>query len=89
MWWRERDFSLDLAGNSRERRRFSRPFADALNAAGANVYVHSLGDPTQVQRFWDLGIGVYSDEPFPPLATGALRQHEPILPRFPEGVIPA
>ena len=30
----------------------------------------SLADPAQVRRFWDLGIGVYSDEPFPPLEAG-------------------
>jgi hypothetical protein len=56
------------------------------------VYVHSLGDPNQIQRFWDLGIGVYSDEPFPPLGgTATLRQSEQqlIMPEFPEGVIPA
>ena len=43
------------------------------------MYVHSLSDPVQVQRFWDLGIGVYSDEPFPPLLAIA-----PVLqtPRF-------
>jgi hypothetical protein len=91
MWWRDRDFSLTLAGNSRERRRFSRPFADALKAAGAVAHVHSLGDPNEIQRFWDLRVGVYSDNPFPPLdGTAALRQDEElILPRFPEGVIPA
>lgn len=31
------------------------------------TYVHSLVDPAAIRRFWDLGIGVYSDEPFPPL----------------------
>ncbi len=89
MWWRERDFSISLAANSQQRRRFSRPFSDALKAAGAVAHVHTLGDPNQIQGFWDLGIGVYSDEPFPPLQTGALQQQELILPRFPEGVTPA
>jgi hypothetical protein len=27
----------------------------------------SLADPADIQRFWDLGVGVHSDEPFPPL----------------------
>jgi glycerophosphoryl diester phosphodiesterase len=71
MWWRERDFSLSLAANGRQGRRFRQSFANGLRAAGAVVYVHSLGDPAQIQRFWDLGIGVYSDEPFPPLAAAA------------------
>ena len=34
------------------------------------VYVHSLAGPADIQRFWDLGVGVYSDEPFPPLGAG-------------------
>jgi hypothetical protein len=54
-------------------RRYSKAFTDGLEAAGAVPYVHSLRDPVQVQRFWDLGIPVYSDEPFPPLATAAAR----------------
>lgn len=40
----------------RRARRYRPSFAGALKAAGANVYVHSLGDPIQIQRFWDLGI---------------------------------
>jgi hypothetical protein len=35
------------------------------------TYVHSLIDPAAIRRFWDLGIGVYSDEPFPPLDEAA------------------
>jgi glycerophosphoryl diester phosphodiesterase len=69
MWWRDRDFSLSLAANGLEHRRYRKAFADALRAAGAVVYVHSLGNPNEIQRFWDLGIGVYSDDPFPPLGT--------------------
>ena len=69
MWWRDRDLSLSLAANGRESRRYRQAFADGLRAAGAVVDVHSLSDPNEVQRFWDLGIGVYSDEPFPPLGT--------------------
>jgi glycerophosphoryl diester phosphodiesterase len=71
MWWRQRDFSISLAQNSRQSRRFSRPFAQALQAAGAVVYVHSIGDPVVAQSFWDLHVGIYSDEPFPPLGTTA------------------
>ena len=44
--------------------------AQALRDAGAVTYVHSLAGPADIQRFWDLGIGVYSDEPFPPLSAG-------------------
>ncbi|HEY8557582.1 MAG TPA: hypothetical protein VIM97_09615, partial [Actinomycetes bacterium] len=51
--------------------RYRKSFTDGLEAAGAVPYVHSIGDPVQVQRFWDLGIPVYSDEPFPPLASTA------------------
>jgi hypothetical protein len=69
MWWRERDFSISLAANGLQGRRFRQAFADSLRAAGAVVYVHNLSDPVEIQRFWDLGIGVYSDEPFPPLGT--------------------
>jgi hypothetical protein len=69
MWWRDRDPSISLAANGRQGRRFRQAFADSLRAAGAVVYVHSLSDPVEIQRFWDLGIGVYSDEPFPPLGT--------------------
>ena len=36
-------------------------------AAGAVTYVHSLADPAQIRRFQALGVGVYSDDPFPPL----------------------
>jgi glycerophosphoryl diester phosphodiesterase len=89
MWWRDRDPSLSLAANGREGRRYRPSFASALRGVGANVYVHSLGDAAEVQRFWDLGIGVYSDEPFPPLGIGALREQPLIMPDFPEGVIPA
>jgi hypothetical protein len=67
MWWRDRDPSLSLAANGRQSRRYRPAFAAALRAAGVATYVHSLADLAQVRRFWDLGIGVYSDEPFPPL----------------------
>jgi hypothetical protein len=92
MWWRDRNLSISLIENSRQQRRYRPSFAGALKSVGANVYVHSLGDPNQVQRFWDLGIGVYSDNPFPPLfGPAAARQQEErlIMPDFPEGVIPA
>jgi hypothetical protein len=93
MWWRDRDFSLSLAANGREGRRYRPAFASALKGLGANVYVHSLGDPNQIQRFWDRGVGVYSDNPFPPLGGTATLQQEQeqqlIMPDFPEGIIPA
>jgi glycerophosphoryl diester phosphodiesterase len=94
MWWRDRNPSLSLAANGREGRRYLPSFASALKGLGANVYVHSLGDPTQIQRFWDRGVGVYSDNPFPPLSgTTTLQQQQEqeqlIMPDFPEGVIPA
>jgi glycerophosphoryl diester phosphodiesterase len=89
MWWRDRNPSLSLAANGREGRRYRPSFASTLKRVGANVYVHSLGDANEVQRFWDLGIGVYSDEPFPPLGVEALRQEPLIMPDFPPGVIPA
>jgi glycerophosphoryl diester phosphodiesterase len=97
MWWRDRDLSISLAANGRQARRYRPSFASALKGLGANVYVHSLGDPNQIQRFWDRGIGVYSDNPFPPLGGAATLQQEQqqeqeqelIMPDFPEGVIPA
>jgi glycerophosphoryl diester phosphodiesterase len=93
MFWQDRNLSISLAANARQGRRYRPSFASALKGVGANVYVHSLGDPNQVQRFWDLGIGVYSDDPFPPLGGAAtLRQQqeqELVTPEFAEGVIPA
>jgi glycerophosphoryl diester phosphodiesterase len=89
MWWRDRNLSISLVENGRQQRRYRPSFAGALRSVGANVYVHSLGDPNQVQRFWDLGIGVYSDNPFPPLDAALLREEPLIMPDFPEGVIPA
>jgi glycerophosphoryl diester phosphodiesterase len=71
MWWRDRDPALSLAANGRQGRRYRPELADALRAAGAVVYVHSLAGPADIQRFWDLGVGVYSDEPFPPLGAGS------------------
>ena len=55
--------------------RYRPELTGALRAAGAVTYVHSLAGPADIQRFWDLGVGVYSDEPFPPLgaATPAVR----------------
>ena len=91
MWWRDWNPALSLAANGRESRRYSPRFANALKNLGANAYVHSLSDPTQIQRFWDRGVGVYSDEPFPPLdGTATLRQQQELInPDFPEGVTPA
>jgi glycerophosphoryl diester phosphodiesterase len=75
MWWRDRDPALSLAANGRQGRRYRPELTGALRAAGAVTYVHSLAGPADIQRFWDLGVGVYSDEPFPPLgaATPAVR----------------
>jgi hypothetical protein len=92
MWWRDRDPALSLAANGRESRRYRPSFASVLKGLGANVYVHSLSDAGEIQRFWDTGVGVYSDYPFPPLdAATTLRQapQQLIVPDFPEGVIPA
>ena len=76
MWWRDRNLSLSPPPTA-ARAAATAPRSPAP-LVGANVYVHSLGDPNQIQRFWDLGGGVYSDEPFPPrrdhsTATGAGR----------------
>ena len=53
--------------------------------------VVKLGDPAQIQRFWDLCIGVYSNESVPPLGgADALRSsQELIMPDFPKGILPA
>lgn len=77
MWWKDRDPALSLAANGRQGRRFQPSFPDGLKAAGAVTYVHSLADPAAIRRFWDLGIGVYSDEPFPPLEETAPRVRMP------------
>jgi len=69
MWWRDRDLSVSLIENARQGRRYRQSFVNGLRAADAVPYVHSIRDPVQVQRFWDLGVPVYSDEPFPPLAS--------------------
>jgi glycerophosphoryl diester phosphodiesterase len=79
MWWRDRDPSLSLIENAKAGRRYRRSFTDALKAAGAVPYVHSLRDPAQVQRFWDLGIAVYSDEPFPPITAATIAARVPEL----------
>jgi hypothetical protein len=86
MWWRERDPTISLNANHFQNRRYRASFVSALRAAGAISYVHSLDDPADVQRFWDLRVGVYSNEPFPPLGTTP-----PLLlpPRFSRGVTPA
>jgi hypothetical protein len=63
--------TLSLAVNGRQNRRFRPSFTAGLKAAGAVTSVHSLIDPAAIRRFWDLGIGVYSDEPFPPLDEAA------------------
>ncbi len=81
MWWRDRDPTLSLAANGRQGRRFQPSFTAGLKAAGAVTYVHSLIDPAAIRRFWDLGIGVYSDEPFPPLDEAAPNVRMPTFSR--------
>lgn len=63
--------AISLAVNGRLNRRFRPSFTAGLKAAGAVTWVHSLIDPAAIRRFRDLGIGVYSDEPFPPLDEAA------------------
>jgi hypothetical protein len=86
MWWKTRDLSISLVANHRQSRRFRASFANALKAAGAVTYVHTPPRPADIQRFWDTGVGVYSDEPFPPLGT---TPPQLITPTFEEGVTPA
>ena len=48
--------------------------------------MHSLDDPAAIRHFWELGIGVYSDEPSPPLDEAT---HDVRMPNFNEtGAIP-
>jgi glycerophosphoryl diester phosphodiesterase len=86
MWWRQRNLSISLAANHFQDRRYRASFVNALKAAGAVTLVHSLDEPADVQRFWDLRIGVYSNEPFPPLGT---TPPQLLTPRFEKGVRPA
>lgn len=86
MWWRTRDPTISLNANHFQNRRYRASFVSALRAAGAISYVHALSDPAVVQRFWDLRVGVYSDEPFPPLGTSPPQL---LVPRFEQGVTPA
>ena len=79
MWWRDRDPALSLAVNGRQNRRFRPSFTAGLKAAGAVTYVHSLIDPAAIRHFWDLGIAIYSDEPFPPLDEAAPNARMPSL----------
>ncbi len=70
----------------------ARPSPAPSRALAPTSTCNSLGDPNQIQRFWDARIGVYSDNPFPPLSGTATLQQEQeqlIMPNFPEGVIPA
>ncbi len=61
MWWKERDPNLTLSENSNQRRRYTPGFAEALREAGAVPYVHSLSSPEEIEKFRQLGIGVYSN----------------------------
>jgi hypothetical protein len=66
MWWNTRDPSLSLADNMSQQRRYSAAFVARLRAAGAVTYVHSLTNSEAVQSFAALGVGIYSNGPFPP-----------------------
>ena len=77
MWWNTRNPALSLADNMAQQRRFTTTFATALEAAGAVVYVHSLGDAAVIQQFAAQGIGVYSNGPFPPFDEQAPPPIEP------------
>jgi glycerophosphoryl diester phosphodiesterase len=67
MWWRDRNMAISLAENAAQGRRYRKSFTDSLRANGVVPYVHTIRDNAQAQRFWDLGIAIYTDEPFPPL----------------------
>lgn len=81
MWWNTRNPALSLADNMGQQRRYTPAFAAALEAAGAVVYVHSLGNATVIAQFASRGIGVYSNGPFPPLESTP----PPIEPQIEQG----
>lgn len=82
MWWGTRNPGLTLKANMDQQRRYTSAFAAQLRAAGAVVYVHSLGDGARVQQFTGAGVGVYSNGPFPPFTI----EPEPIEPPVEAGV---
>ena len=78
MWWNTRNPALSLADNMAQQRRYTPAFATQLQAAGAVVYVHSLGDSALIQQFAARGIGVYSNGPFPPFESAPAPIDPPI-----------
>jgi glycerophosphoryl diester phosphodiesterase len=83
MWWRTRNLALSLHANHLQDRRYRASFVRALKAAGAVAYVHSIDAPADARRFWHLRVGLYSNEPFPPLEETAPQL---LAPRFGSGV---
>jgi glycerophosphoryl diester phosphodiesterase len=86
MWWRTRNPSISLNANHFQERRYTASFVAALKAAGAVPSVHSIDNPADAQRFWDLRVALYSNEPFPPLGT---TPPQLLTPKFPTSVRPA
>jgi glycerophosphoryl diester phosphodiesterase len=86
LWWRTRNPALSLNANHFQNRRYRASFVSALKAAGAVTYVHSIDAPADAQRFWSLRVGLYSNEPFPPLGTAPPQL---LAPRFERGVTAA
>lgn len=66
MWFGLRDPALSLSANMAQQRRYTPQFVARLRAAGAVAYVHSITNTDKTQAFAALGIGVYSNGPFPP-----------------------
>ena len=66
MWSRQRDFTLTLAENNAQRRRYDAGFVATLGAAGAVSFVHTLDDPAQIGWFAERQVGVYTNEAAPP-----------------------
>jgi glycerophosphoryl diester phosphodiesterase len=86
MWWRTRDPSISLNANHFQERRYTASFVAALKAAGAVPSVHSIDNPADAQRFWDLRVALYSNEPFPPFGATTPQL---LTPRFAKDVTPA
>jgi glycerophosphoryl diester phosphodiesterase len=61
MWWQERDPNLSLKENAKQSRRFTLAFVQALREAGALPYVHSLSSADEIEKYRQLGVGVYSN----------------------------
>lgn len=66
MWHRQREWSLSLAQNNNQQRRYDAGFVARLRAAGAVPYVHSVDDKAYTTWLWERRIGVYTNHLFPP-----------------------